>query len=158
MPESASGPAAAAFAARAADGRFELQSCRDCGAIFWPPRDICGSCWSTSLDWQAVSPLGVLIAETTLHASASDYFRDRLPWRIGVVKLETGPVVFTHLADNAREGERVRVIARMDKLRRGVLIALSENEDEIETDLKLLELTGARPMRCKNQRSQGRNE
>lgn len=130
-----------AFAALAAEGRFELQTCRECGAVFWPPREICGSCWSTGLEWRAVSPFGKLIAETTLHASLGTFFRERLPWRIGSVGLDAGPIVLAHLADDAREGARVRVIARSDFAGRGVLIALPEASDAILTDPKLLNLT-----------------
>ena len=39
--------------ARRALGRFELQLCRDCGTVQYPPREACRSCLSIELDWKA---------------------------------------------------------------------------------------------------------
>lgn len=115
--------AAAEFAARASRGVFELQKCADCGAYSWPPRDICASCWSDRLVWAPASPHGMVIATTTLHASLEDFFKSRLPWRIGTVRLDAGPVAFAHLHPSVRDGDRVLLVARTDFANRGVLIA-----------------------------------
>ncbi|MGD9862983.1 MAG: Zn-ribbon domain-containing OB-fold protein, partial [Pseudodonghicola sp.] len=60
-PESRS-RAALGLTAAAAEGRFALQTCADCGAVQYPPRDACSSCLSVALDWSDVSPMGTLIA------------------------------------------------------------------------------------------------
>lgn len=149
--------AASAFAARAALGRFELQTCAECGAIFWPPRDVCGSCWSVNLDWRAVSPFGEVLVETSLHASMTEFFRNRLPWRIGTVRLDAGPIAIAHLADDAREGARVRMLARVDNSGAGVLIAVAEGASGALTDPKLLELARDADRQAKKT-EKGRNE
>ena len=38
--------------AAAAEGRFALQVCGDCGAVVYPPRDACPSCLSARLPYQ----------------------------------------------------------------------------------------------------------
>ncbi|HRX41112.1 MAG TPA: zinc ribbon domain-containing protein, partial [Parvularculaceae bacterium] len=106
-PPGARSRAALAFTARAAEGRLMLQQCGACGALAYPPRDICGTCWSDKLRWRDISPEGKLLAETTLHASTNVYFRERLPWRVGSVKLAVGPVVLVHLHGDVREGDDV---------------------------------------------------
>jgi NAD(P)-dependent dehydrogenase (short-subunit alcohol dehydrogenase family)/uncharacterized OB-fold protein len=127
-----------AFTARAAEGVFALQHCDECGAVSYPPRDICAACWSDRLCWRPTDPNGIVIAKTTLHASTNAFFRDRLPWRIGTVRLNAGPVVVAHLHRDAREGDAVRVIARTDRSGQGVLLALPQKETENMGDDKAL--------------------
>lgn len=133
--------AAAAFAEHAKKGEFRLQACEDCGAVAWPPRDGCASCWSANLKWRPVSPEGVVLVETALHSSNDPFFRARLPWRIGIVKLKAGPVAYAHLSAGVAEGEAMHLAARVDWLGRGVLIALPAQGGKIEDDPKLRDLT-----------------
>jgi hypothetical protein len=49
--------------AAAAMGRFELQQCKDCGAVQYPPREACQVCLSTKLAGKTCR-----MAETSLHA------------------------------------------------------------------------------------------
>ncbi len=130
------------FTARAAEGAFAIQHCADCGVVSWPPRDICPSCLSGALRWKETAPGGEFLVETTVRASTSVYFRERSPWRIGIVKLDAGPVVIAHIHSDAREGARVKMIARTDKSGQGVLMALPEVETEnMADDPSLRELT-----------------
>lgn len=106
-----------------------LQRCERCGHVTYPPRDVCPNCWSSELGWRDVDGGGALLAETAVHASNNDYFRKRLPWRIGTVALDAGPTVLAHLhGEAAGRDTRVRVIARTDRAGRGVLLALPEQE------------------------------
>src|SRR5580698_7994473 len=79
--------------AAAARGRLELQVCRDCGAVQYPPREACRVCLSRRLDWRAQHGGGELVSETTLRHSHELFFRERMPWRLGLVRLDCGPVV-----------------------------------------------------------------
>lgn len=113
--------------AAAALGRFELQVCADCGTVQYPPREACQRCWSVRLAWTLQSGTGELIADTTLHHSHHAFFRDRLPWRLGMVRLDCGPVVITHLhQDVGVAPQRVVVQARLDKAGQCALITLPE--------------------------------
>lgn len=132
------------FAARAREERFELQRCADCGAVAWPPRDVCGACWSDCLEWMPVSPSGVVLAATALHAPLEEFFRARTPWRIGTVRLEAGPVAYAHLHGAVAEGDEIQIEARLDHQGRGVLIAMPKSGARIEDDRNLLELISAK--------------
>ena len=95
------------LASMAARGRFALQTCTDCGAVQYPPRQICRECLSGELEWKDVENGGTLLAETTLRHSNDLFFRDRLPWRLGVVRSDLGLSMVVHLAEDCVPGERV---------------------------------------------------
>lgn len=139
--------AARAFADRAAAGGLELQACGDCGAFCWPPRDLCPICWSDDLQWRPVPADGALLSSTTIRHSLDPYFRAAAPWAIGAVKLDAGPVVTAHLASGLADGDRVRLIARRDRLGRGVLIALGSGANDLEGEPKLRALVAEFPAR-----------
>jgi len=81
----------------AAAGRFELQQCRKCGAVQYPPRDACHQCLSVELEWTEQSGAGRMISETTLFHSHLARFKDQLPLRIGLIHLQCGPVALAHV-------------------------------------------------------------
>jgi len=74
----------------AAQGRLELQVCRDCGTVQYPPREVCRRCLSDRLDWKPQSGEGELISETLIRHSLELFFRERAPWRAGA-PISTGP-------------------------------------------------------------------
>ncbi len=127
----------------AARGRFELQQCDGCGAVQYPPREMCSDCLGTELTWTEMSGRGQLISETLLHHAHDLYFRERMPWRLGYVKLEEGPSVVAHLhGDVPAPPTAVNVIARLDRAGRGVLIAIPEQEvPNMADDRQLREMT-----------------
>lgn len=143
LPPSERGPIARGLLNGASRGRLELQVCRDCGTVLYPPREGCSTCLSVHLEWRAQTGEGELIADTTIHHSNHPYFRERLPWRTGTVKLDVGPVVIAHLhRDCTPAPARVRVGARVDKAGQAVLIAYpAEDAANIASDPKLDALT-----------------
>jgi NAD(P)-dependent dehydrogenase (short-subunit alcohol dehydrogenase family)/uncharacterized OB-fold protein len=159
VPPWARGRVAMGLTAAAAEGRFELQVCADCGAVQYPPREACGHCLSPRLAWRAQSGTGTLLALTTLHHSNDLFFRERLPWRLGLVQLDAGPTVVAHLhgdvatAPEATTGPpgppadpaRLRVTARLDRAGRAVLIALPPEETPHMADDPMLREMGCDP-------------
>lgn len=146
LPPWARGRIALGLTAAAAVGRFELQACQDCGAVQYPPREACHRCLSPRLRWQPQDGAGELIALTTLHHSNDLYFRERLPWRLGLVKLDAGPTVVAHLhGDVAAAPARTRVTARLDRAGRAVLIALPPEETPNMADDPMLREMGNDP-------------
>jgi NAD(P)-dependent dehydrogenase (short-subunit alcohol dehydrogenase family)/uncharacterized OB-fold protein len=128
--------------AAAAEGRFALQVCTDCAIVVYPPRDTCPACLSARLPYRDVDRGGTLVAETTVRVSTDSYFRERMPWRVGTVKLDAGPVVVAHLHGDAREGARVRLALKLDKSGAPVMLALPAQETEnMQDDPQLRELT-----------------
>jgi len=136
LPPFARGRTALGLTSAAAEGRFELQVCQRCAAVQYPPRDACYRCLSAQLEWTPQGGAGELISETVLHHSNDPFYRERLPWRLGLVRLDAGPTVIVHLHGDVaapppcRGGEpppssrevRVHVGARLDRAGAAVLI------------------------------------
>ena len=143
VPPGARSRTALGLTAAAAEGRFELQVCRDCGAVQYPPREACHACLSPRLVWRPQDGAGELLADTTLQHSNDLFFRERLPWRLGMVRLDSGPTVVAHLhGDCPPAPGRVRVGARLDKAGQAILIALPATETvNMADDPQLRELT-----------------
>ena len=129
------------LAAMAASGRFALQTCQDCSSVQYPPRQICNKCLRGELEWQDVSNGGKLLAETTLQHSNDLFFRDRLPWRLGVVGADIGLSIVAHLSEDCVQGERIRLSLNLDRAGNAVVTARPENPiPNEEDDLQLREM------------------
>ena len=139
LPPAARSRIALGLTAAAAMGRFELQQCKDCGIVQYPPREACQSCLSTKVFWKLQPDGGELLARTVLHHSNDLFFRERLPWRLGLVKLDCGPTVVAHLHEAA--DRKVRVRAMLDRAGQAVLAALPEQEINMADDRQLREFT-----------------
>lgn len=134
--------AALGLAAAAAEGRFMLQRCSECGTLQYPPRDACASCLSADLPWMDVSPKGKLIAGTVVRTSTNVYFRERTPWRVGTVQLEEGPSIICHVHGDVQTGEDVVLINRLDKSGQAVFLAMPQGRTaNMEDDPQMRELT-----------------
>lgn len=126
LPPATRSRAALGLTAAAAEGRFMLQRCAECDSVQYPPRDACSTCLGIDLPWQEMAPGGTLLAETTIRTSPDTYFRERMPWRTGSVKLDVGPVAICHLHGDVAPYGRVRVLNRLDRSGQGVLFAVPE--------------------------------
>ena len=141
LPSTARSRVALGLTAAAAMGKFALQSCKRCSAVQYPPREACVNCLCSELKWEAQDGRGELLADTTLHHSNDLFFRERLPWRLGLVKLDCGPTVVAHLhGDIAAAPARVAVTARLDRAGQAVVVALKETS-EMANDVRLREFT-----------------
>ncbi|MDM0056922.1 SDR family NAD(P)-dependent oxidoreductase [Variovorax fucosicus] len=143
LPPWARGRVALGITAAAAEGRFELQTCEDCGTVQYPPREACHKCLSPHLHWRAQGGEGELLASTTLHHSNDLFFRERLPWRLGLVHLDAGPTLMVHLHGEVGDAPtRVRVGARLDRAGQAVLIGFpNEGSAHMADDKMLREMT-----------------
>ena len=143
LPPAARSRIALGLTAAAALGRFELQQCRDCGTVQYPPREACHKCLSVNLSWKEQPTSGELLAQTILHHSNDLFFRERLPWRLGLVKLECGPTVVAHLHGAIETPPaKVRVRAMLDRAGQAVLVALPNKESsDMADDRQLREFT-----------------
>jgi NAD(P)-dependent dehydrogenase (short-subunit alcohol dehydrogenase family)/uncharacterized OB-fold protein len=139
VPPWARGRVALGLTAAAAEGRFALQTCAECGAVQYPPREGCVRCLGARLAWREQAGGGELLALTTLHHANDLYFRERLPWRLGLVRLDAGPTVVAHLhGDVGAAPSRVRITARLDRAGRAVLVALPPEDTEHMADDPML--------------------
>ncbi|MCW5660389.1 MAG: SDR family NAD(P)-dependent oxidoreductase [Burkholderiaceae bacterium] len=125
--------------AAAAEGRFELQVCGDCSAVQYPPREACHRCLSARLQWRAQTGEGTLLGLTTLHHSNDLFFRERLPWRLGLVHLDAGPSLMVHVHREVGDAPaRVHVGARLDRAGQAVLIGFPQQGSEHMADDPML--------------------
>ncbi len=139
LPPAARGRVALGLTAAAAEGRFMLQVCSECGATQYPPREACHQCLSPALRWQDQTGAGELLTETTLSHSNDLYFRERLPWRLGMVRLDAGPSAMVHLhGEVGAAPSRVRVGVRLDRAGQAVLIGFPEKGSEHMADDPML--------------------
>jgi NAD(P)-dependent dehydrogenase (short-subunit alcohol dehydrogenase family) len=100
-----------------------------CGAVQYPPREACYRCLGDQLEWREVDGAGELLSHTYLEHSHDLYFRERVPWRVGLVRLDCGPIVVVHLHGAvAAPPARIRVTARLDRAGMGVLVGFSEKD------------------------------
>lgn len=125
LPPAARSRAAQGLTRAAALGRFALQCCSDCGTFLYPPREACPACLSDRLDYRDAPQSGTLLSETTIRVSNDPYFRQRSPWRIGLVQLSAGPQVICHLHDDCGAGgSSVYVTLQLDKSGQAVFFGL----------------------------------
>ncbi len=143
LPPAARSRIALGLTAAAALGRFELQQCRACGTVQYPPREACQKCLSVELAWRAQPQGGELLSATVLHHSNDLFFRERLPWRLGLVRLDCGPTVVAHLHERIGAApSRVNVDVKLDRAGQAVMVALPGEENaNMAEDRQLREFT-----------------
>lgn len=129
-----------AMSARAAQGRFVLQVCTDCGKATYPPREACPACWG-ELAWRDQQAGATVLCETVIRTSTDLYFRDHLPWRMGKVALDAGPVALVHLHQALKPDDRAVVRILLDRGGNAALFALPPPGDFDMTDPQLREFT-----------------
>lgn len=112
----------------AAEGRFALQRCEECERFTYPPRDACPRCLSHLLPFVDAPDGGLLVTETTIRITGDSYFRERVPWRQGIVTSDCGPQVIANLHGDCVEGERVRLTLRLDRAGQPVVFAIPIEE------------------------------
>jgi NAD(P)-dependent dehydrogenase (short-subunit alcohol dehydrogenase family)/uncharacterized OB-fold protein len=143
LPPAARSRIALGLTAAAALGRFELQQCRACGTVQYPPREACQKCLSIELAWRGQPRGGELLSATVLHHSNDLFFRERLPWRLGLVRLDCGPTVVAHLHERIGAApSRVNVGVKLDRAGQAVMVALPGEENaNMAEDRQLREFT-----------------
>ena len=143
LPPAARSRVGLGFTAAAARGRFALQVCGDCGAVQYPPREVCRDCLSPRLIWRVQDGRGELMTETLLRHAQELFFRERVPWRVGVIRLDAGVNVIAYVhAGVAAAPQRVRVEAALDRAGQAVLVAVPEKgRTPLSDDTKMREMT-----------------
>ena len=114
----------------AAEGSFRLQVCNGCDRVQYPPQEFCSHCLIDALLWENVSPMGKVLSWTTSHASNNQFFKGMLPFHVGMIKLDCGPVMIAYLAASCRQsGCRVQVTGAPDKSGQVVFFAAPADLD-----------------------------
>ncbi|MDF8333749.1 SDR family NAD(P)-dependent oxidoreductase [Novosphingobium cyanobacteriorum] len=133
VPPGARSRAMHALSARAAQGRLVMQACSDCDKVTYPPRDACPACWG-ELGWREQPAGAQVLCETTVRVSTDPYFRDHMPWRMGKVQMDAGPVALVHLHAALHPGDRAHVRAMVDRGGNAALFAIPEGAIDLMSD------------------------
>ncbi|WP_338470975.1 OB-fold domain-containing protein [Niallia sp. XMNu-256] len=82
---------------------FLLQKCKDCNEWIFYPRNICPHCWSNQLEWLPASGKATLKTWSIVHRPGHPGWQSVAPYVLGVIELEEGPTMLTHLLVDSHE-------------------------------------------------------
>jgi uncharacterized OB-fold protein len=97
------------FWSNAREGRLSVQRCDACGDMHVPASPVCPNCLGTEQSWQPVSGRGTLESWVDFHRAYWDGFKDELPYRACLVRLEEGPLLISNLVGGGTPGIGARV-------------------------------------------------
>lgn len=132
LPPASRSRAAHLLTAAAAAGRFDLACCTGCGRYAWPVPEACPDCLS-EIAPRAAPRSGRVLACTTAEVPADAYFRERAPWRVGLIQMDCGPQALAHLGPGAEPGDAVLLSLVLDRAGQAVLHAMPKGAD-VTTD------------------------
>lgn len=109
MSASLSNPETQTFWDAAAEGRFIVRKCTDCGRVHWYPRPICPFCFSGKTEWIPASGKGSIYSYSVMR-------RVPEPYAIAYVTLDEGAKMLTNIVDcdlnRLKVGQRVKLAWR----------------------------------------------
>lgn len=86
-----------------------LRHCRACDKAYFYPRDICPECFSRDTDWIQSSGRGVLHTFCIVHRGPTPAFRDKVPYVVAIVELDSGARMPTNLVEVEADPEHVKI-------------------------------------------------
>lgn len=134
LPPGLRSRAALGLAVAAGEGRFVLPRCTACSRFAWPIPELCPHCLG-EIALAAAPHWATVLGATTAEVPADPYFRERAPWRVGLVQMEAGPSAVAHLHPALTTGARARLTLMLDRAGQAVLHAGPAAEEvEMQTD------------------------
>lgn len=82
------------------EGRFLLHRCEACGRHYWPASR-CVVHGAQDMRWVAAPGRGTLYTYTILHHAYTPAMKAKVPYVVGVVKLDEGPFFHSNVVDCA---------------------------------------------------------
>jgi uncharacterized protein len=83
--------------AGARNRQLMLQRCPGCGAVQFPPRHQCATCWDGELDWFEASGRGIVESVTIVRRAPIPAFRAKVPYVVAAIRIAEGPRMITNL-------------------------------------------------------------
>ena len=83
----------------AKERRLVVQRCTGCGALRFPPRELCSACLSNGVEWTDVSGRGAVFSFNVMHQIYHPAFAPEVPYAVVVVKLAEGPKLVSNVVD-----------------------------------------------------------
>ena len=124
----------------AAQGRFALHRCKSCSTFCYPAPEACPICLSDDLEMTDAPAKGTVLSVTNVELPTSNYFRERAPWLVGLVKLDCGPTAICHLHPASIEAMPIDLHLKLDKAGQAVLYGAPADQNLTE-DKKWREMT-----------------
>jgi hypothetical protein len=95
--------------------------CKECGKIYFPPRDVCPKCRRESIgkmeDYK-LKGIGKIISYTVIHIPATEFVGQQ-PYPMAIIELDEGPRLTAQIVDiepeNIEIGLKVRAVFRKIK-------------------------------------------
>ncbi|MEJ0019882.1 MAG: OB-fold domain-containing protein [Acetobacteraceae bacterium] len=97
----------------AREHRLVVQSCPACGDRHFPPSPVCPKCLNAEQTWTECSGKATLESWVDFHRAYWDGYKDALPYRVCLVRLEEGPLLASNLvgaSDDVKIGAPVHVV------------------------------------------------
>lgn len=107
-------PVTAPYWNAAAERRFVLPRCEDCGRHHFYPRSVCPHCGSSQLAWVEVSGRGEVYSYTVIHRAPSAAFAPDVPYAVALIALEEGPHLMSHVVGCAPGEVRIGLPVQVD--------------------------------------------
>lgn len=86
-----------AYAIKLSDHKLMGTRCQSCGAVYLPPRPMCGECHEDSMEWVDLPTTGTIQAFTSVFigptAMIEAGYDRKNPYCVGIVKLDEGPAI-----------------------------------------------------------------
>jgi uncharacterized OB-fold protein len=76
-------------------GELRLQTCNDCGMLWFPEGPCCPDCLSSKIAWKAVSGRGKVWSYIIMHQKYMAAFADEVPYLVAMIHLEEGPRMYS---------------------------------------------------------------
>jgi uncharacterized OB-fold protein len=83
----------------ARNGKLAVHVCSNCANTHYPGTPVCPNCLSSDQSWQPSSGRGTLQSWCTFHRAYWKGFEADLPFTVGLVKIEEGPLFAFTLVD-----------------------------------------------------------
>lgn len=102
---------------RLKDQRYRLEGtvCKNCGAKFFPPRQVCTDCKSADMTPHEFDGHGHVYSFSTVYQAPLGH-EGNVPYIVGMIKLDEGPMVEAQITDvnpsDLKIGQRVEMVTR----------------------------------------------
>ena len=118
-------------------GRLMYQHCAKCGNNWLPPRAACPECLAPSPEWQHSVGEAEVVSWVTYHKAYIDYFKDKVPYDVTIVRLAEGPQLLTNVVNSQagkllQTGQRVVLTIETEDGTALAKFRIPEPEDEHE--------------------------
>ena len=87
--------------------------CKNCGAIFLPPRIMCNKCYSTNLEWVELKGEGEIVTYTVIHVPPT-LLKGQEPYVFAVVRLDEGVQIGGLVKDVKMEDLKIGLRVKVD--------------------------------------------